>query len=142
MSWLSLPAVTRVAAATFVMVGGLIHLWLWQDGYRNIPKIGPSFVANVAVSAVVAVALLVFARGRSGFGVSLLAVGFTAASLVALVMSRTTGLLGFTETAWTHRAVQATTAEVGALVALGLLILSRSRQAAGRLIPIRVNDGI
>lgn len=115
--------IARVAAATFVLVGGAIHLDLWRSGYRGIDYIGPLFVANVAVSGLLAVALLV----RPNAKVALAGMVFSVGSLVALVLSRTTGLLGFTERAWTDMAVQATTAEIGAIVAIAFVLVARAR---------------
>ena len=115
--------IARVAAATFVLAGGYIHFDLWRDGYRAIEYIGPLFVANAVVSALLCVALLL----RAGIRVALAGVAFSAGSLVALVLSRTTGLFGFTERGWTDMAVQATTAEIGAIVAIALVMVARSR---------------
>lgn len=126
--------IARVAAALFVVVGGAIHLQLWRTGYRGIEYIGPLFIANVAVSAVLVLAILL----RGDVRVAVAAMLFSASSLVALVFSRTIGLLGFTERAWTDLAVQATTAEVGALVALGLLLaLLRRSPPVPATVPVR-----
>lgn len=116
--------IARIAAATFLLIGGSIHLELWRSGYRGIRYIGPLFVANVAVSAALIVAILLSGNVR----IALVGMLFALSSLVALVMSRTTGLLGFTERTWTDMAVQATTAEIGAVVAIGLVMATRNRQ--------------
>ena len=87
--------IARIAAATFLLVGGGVHLELWRSGYRGIPYIGPLFVANVAVSALLVIALLIRADVRVAVAGMLFSIG----SIVALVLSRTTGLLGFTERA-------------------------------------------
>jgi O-antigen/teichoic acid export membrane protein len=126
--------ISRVAAALFLLVGAGIHLDLWRTGYRGIRWIGPLFVANVAVSAVLIVALLVSADVR----VAASAVAFALGSMVALVLSRTTGLLGFTERAWTDMAVQATTAELGAVVAIAFALVAMRRSApAPATVPVR-----
>ena len=126
--------IARIAAATFLLVGGGVHLELWRSGYRGIRYIGPLFVANVAVSALLVVALLI----RSDVRVAIAGMLFSVGSLVALVLSRTTGLLGFTERAWTDMAVQATTAELGAIVAIALVLVSRHRpMPALARIPVR-----
>jgi len=126
--------IARLAAATFVVVGGLIHLDLWQGGYRGIPYIGPWFIVNVAVSALLAVALVV----RGGTRVAVAGIAFSAASLVALVLSRTVGLFGFLESTWTNAAVQATSAEIGAMVAAAAVIAVTHRPALRR-VPIPVS---
>jgi hypothetical protein len=113
--------IARLAAATFVLAGGYIHLDLWRDGYRAVEYIGPLFVANAVVSVLLVVALLV----RADALVAVAGVVFSAGSLVALVLSRTVGLLGFTERGWSDMAVQATTAEIGAIVAIALVVVAR-----------------
>ncbi len=52
---------------------------------------------------------------------------FALGSLVALVMSRTVGILGFTERQWTNDAIRATTAELGAIVAFAALLVASGR---------------
>jgi hypothetical protein len=126
--------IARVAAATFVLAGGALHLDLWRDGYRAIEYIGPLFIANAVVSALLVLALLV----RPGALVALAGVAFSLGSLVALVLSRTTGLLGFTERGWSEMAVQVTTAEVGAVVAIALLMVAQ-RPPAPALWPAQVD---
>ena len=115
--------IARLAAATFVLAGGYIHFDLWRDGYRAIDYIGPLFVANAVVSALLVVALLL----RPDVRVAVAGVVFSVGSLAALVLSRTVGLLGFTERGWSDMAVQATTAEIGAIVAIALVIVARRR---------------
>ena len=115
--------IARVAAATFVLVGGAIHLELWQSGYRGIRYIGPLFVANFALSALLALALLI----RPDVRVAIAGMVFSVGSLIGLILSRTSGLLGFTEKAWTDMAVQATTAEIGAVVAIAFVLVARNR---------------
>jgi hypothetical protein len=126
--------IARLAAATFVLAGGYIHFDLWRDGYRAIEYIGPLFVANAVASAVLVLALLL----RPDVRVAMAGVVFSAGSLVALVLSRTTGLLGFTERGWSDMAVQATTAEIGAIVAIALVVIDRRRPApALAILPAR-----
>lgn len=116
-------AIARLAAATFVLAGGYIHFDLWRDGYRAVTYIGPMFVANAVLSVLLALALLL----RPSLRVAVTGVVLSVGSLVALVLSRTTGLLGFTERGWSEMAVQATTAELGAVVAIALLMVASSR---------------
>ncbi len=126
--------IARVAAATFVLVGGGIHLELWRSGYRGIEYVGPMFLANVVLSVLLAIALLI----RPDVRVAVAGLAFSVGSLIALVLSRTTGLLGFTERAWTDMAVQATTAEIGAVVAIAFILAARNRRLpALATIPVR-----
>ena len=117
--------IARVAAATFVLAGGALHLDLWRDGYRAIDYVGPLFVANAVVSALLVVAILI----RPGLIVGVAGVAFSVGSLVALVLSRTTGLLGFIERGWTEMAMQVTTAEVGAVVAIAVMMVAQRSPA-------------
>ena len=123
--------VVRLLAAVLLLAGGAIHLNLWRGGYEGIPYIGPLFLANVIASVVVAAALVI----RSGRLVLLAGVGLAVGSLAALVMSRTVGLFGFTDPGWTMDAMSTVAAEVGALVALGLVIVIRRRSDEGTLVP-------
>ncbi len=126
--------IARLAAATFVLAGGYIHFDLWRGGYRAIEYIGPLFVANAVVSVLLVLALLLRPDVRVAIAGVLISVG----SLAALVLSRTTGLLGFTERGWSDMAVQATTAEIGAIVAIALLMVARGRPTpALALLPAR-----
>jgi len=50
--------IARVAAALFVLVGGGVHFQLWRTGYRGIEYIGPLFIVNVAVSALLILAIV------------------------------------------------------------------------------------
>lgn len=114
---------TRIAAAAFVVIGGLVHLQLWRTGYSAIPRIGALFIANVVASAVLALVVLV----RNNRAVTFAGIIFALGSLVALVMSRTIGILGFTERDWTDQALRATTAELGAIVAFAALLVASGR---------------
>lgn len=118
--------ISRPCAVMFVVIGGLVHLELWRSGYRGIPNVGNAFLVNVALAAILAVAVLV----RSDWRINVAGVVFSAGSIGALVMSRTVGFLGFTEQAWTERALQATTAEIGAIVAFAVVMAATRRRAA------------
>lgn len=114
----------RIATAVFVLAGGFVHLQLWDSGYRGISYIGPLFVVNGVVSAILAIAVLV----RRSRPVVVGGIAFSFVTLAALVMSRTVGLLGFTEREWTDQAVRATAAEVGAIVAFFALLVAFNRR--------------
>lgn len=114
---------TRIAAAAFLVLGGLVHLQLWRTGYEEIPYIGNLFIANVVVSAGLAL-VVVFRNNRV---VTIGGIPFALGSLIALVMSRTVGILGFTEREWTDQAIRATSAEIGAIVAFAALLVASSR---------------
>lgn len=121
----------RVLAALLLLLGGAIHVNLWRWGYGGIPYIGPLFLANVIASVAVGLVLVV----RGGRLVLLAGVGLAVGSLAALVMSRTVGLLGFTEPGWTIDAMRTVAAEVGALVTLGVVVVMRRGGDDGVMVP-------
>jgi hypothetical protein len=92
------PPVRRDAAYTTLLVGaaavassGLVHLYLWADGYRNVATIGPLFLAQGLAGLVLAVILVAYPRTlTAGLGAA-----YLLASIAALALSATRGLLGF-----------------------------------------------
>src|SRR5436305_648681 len=108
---------TRSLAAVLLVAGGVIHYHLWEEGYRHIPTIGPLFLLNFIGSVALAAAVL-FSRHR--LTVTVAGIVFAAGSLAALVLSRTVGVFGFTETIWTSQAVRTLLSEVGAIATLGV----------------------
>ena len=72
---------------------GTVHLHLWLEGYRQIPTDGPLFLLDAAAGLALAALLLVWTAPIAG----LLACGYTAATLGALLISLTVGLFGFRE---------------------------------------------
>src|SRR5690349_10433161 len=104
----------RSLAAALLLAGGVVHFNLWTSGYRHIPKIGPLFLANFIVSIGLAVAVLATRRPA----VALAGMMFAASSLGALGLTRTVGVLGFTETGWTTPAIKTLSTELGAILAL------------------------
>jgi hypothetical protein len=81
-----------VAAGLLVWIAG-IHVRLWQEGYKFIPTDGPLFLLDAIVAFALAAAILAWAAPLTG----LLATGFVAATLGALIISLTVGLFGFRE---------------------------------------------
>ena len=95
------PSAVRPAAALLLRLGcvallawiGYIHLHLWQEGYRHIPTNGPLFLLDAVAGFVLAAVLLTWPRPLAG----LLAAGYTASTLGALIISLSVGLFGFRE---------------------------------------------
>ena len=114
---------TRLLGAALLIAGGLIHYDLWEAGYRHIPRIGPLFIANFVLSIAIAGALVVTGRAT----VALAGIVLAAGSLVGLVLSRTVGVLGFTETGWTPQAISTLGSEVGAILTLGFVLCLQLR---------------
>src|SRR6201982_2523716 len=91
----------RWAAALLLRLGcvallawiGYIHLHLWQEGYRHIPTNGPLFLLDAVAGVGLPAVLLTWPRPLAG----LLAAGYTASTLGALIISLSVGLFGFRE---------------------------------------------
>ncbi len=122
----------RAGAAVLVLIGGLVHLRLWDDGYKDFPNenLGRSFLLNAVASVVVAIALVAW---RSWVPV-VAALAVVNGTLLAFALSRTDrGIFGFTETALdpSPEAAVALVAEISAAAALviclrGLRVPARS----------------
>jgi len=73
---------------------GWVHWVLWHyQGYHFIPTDGPFFLVDAIAGGVLAVVLVTWARPVVG----LVSIGFTASTILALVISLTVGLFGFNE---------------------------------------------
>jgi hypothetical protein len=118
-------SILRLVTAALVALNGLVHVDLWQDGYRFVDRVGPLFLVNAALAGVLALAVLV----RPARWVLAGVVGFSVASIGALVLSRTgEGFLGFMERGWSAEARRALSVEVGAVAVAGAqLLVSRPR---------------
>jgi hypothetical protein len=85
--------VLRMAGASLLIWVGAIHVHLWSEGYRQIPKAGPLFLADAMGGFGLAAILLVWPRLLAG----LLGVGYMLTTLAGLIISLNFGLLGFRE---------------------------------------------
>jgi hypothetical protein len=111
----------RLAAALLVLAGGLIHLKLYYDGYRDVPNdnLGRSFLLNAAGSIVLALALVTWRRWFVAAASLVLVNG----SLLAFGLSRTDrGIFGFTEAGF-HPSPEAALAIVVEIAAAALLVV-------------------
>jgi hypothetical protein len=118
----------RWAAAMLLRLGcvallawiGYIHLHLWQEGYRQIPTDGPLFLLDAVTAFLLAAVLLLWPRPLVG----LIAAGYTASTLGALIMSLTVGLFGFRESISASFVIQSLTIEtITVLTHIGWTIL-------------------
>lgn len=133
-----LSRILLVAASALVLAGGVVHLREWLDVYRNIPSSVPGasvvtvgFPVNAAVSLVVAAALVIaIARARILVPVAVGALVFQVASLGMLIATREGTVLGWTEPIWTPAAKQSLVVDIGAIVALVIVLVAHVR--AGR----------
>ena len=116
------PGAVRPAAALLLRLGcvallawiGYIHLHLWQEGYRHIPTNGPLFLLDAAAGFILAAVLLTWPRPLAG----LLAAGYTASTLGALLISLSVGLFGFRESTSASFVTESLAIETVTLLAL------------------------
>jgi hypothetical protein len=118
----------RTAISASVAVSGVLHAYLYTDGYRDIPTVGPAFLVQASVFC--ALAVLILAGGPAWM--QLVAAIGAAASLVAFALSRTAGLFGFTETGWqpSPYAAISVVAEVLTLLLVGTTALRQRPRAS------------
>ena len=120
--------VALLAGAALVAGSGLIHLYLWADGYRHIATIGPLFLAQGIVGLVLAVLLVAYPR----VGVAAAAAGYLLATLAAFTVSAAVGLFGFQDTLdapWAANALLVETAGLACLV-VGVVLPLRARRGS------------
>jgi len=104
----------RLSCAALLAWIGYIHLHLWQEGYRQIPTDGPLFLLDAVAGFVLAAALLAWPRALTG----LIAAGYTAATLGALLISLSVGLFGFRESTSASFVTESLAIETVTLLAL------------------------
>lgn len=110
---------TWLLGAALTAAMGLIHLWLWLQGYRDVPVIGTLFLIN-AICAVALVAALLAVPARLRRAVSILAALFTAETLAGLILSLTVGLFGVHESLQTPLVPSTLIVESAGVLVLGL----------------------
>jgi hypothetical protein len=123
----------RVGLAGMLAWIGYIHLHLWQEGYRHIPTNGPLFLLDAIAAFVLAAVLLAWPRPLAG----LLAAGFTASTLGALLISLAVGLFGFKESISASYVVLSLVIESVTLLGLAAWTVA----VAARVPPARPRDG-
>jgi hypothetical protein len=117
-----------LVGAVSVLVSGYVHYYLYfKGGYRDIAPdsvagltISRAFAINAIAGPVIAWALVVSLRVPKLVVPAVLAgLGFGVATLVAYLLTRTVGVLGFEDNQLTWEAVVAFVAEVVAIASLG-----------------------
>jgi hypothetical protein len=115
---------------------GYLHLHLWLEGYRHIPTNGPLFLLDALAGFALAAVLLAWPRPLAG----LLAAGYTAATLGALLISLSVGLFGFRESISASYVVESLAIETITVLALitwtVLVAAAPGRQPADRGRPL------
>jgi hypothetical protein len=117
----------RLGCAALLARIGYIHLHLWQEGYSHIPTNGPLFLLDAVAGFVFAAALLAWPRPLTG----LLAIGYTASTLGALIISLSVGLFGFRESISASFVTESLTIE--SLTVVVLIIWTALAAAAPRV---------
>jgi hypothetical protein len=82
--------------AAGLLVSAASHGYLYLHGYRYIPAIGPGFLVLTSVSVALAILIALGGPGWLRAVASLVSFG----ALVAFIMSRTVGVMGFLERGW------------------------------------------
>jgi hypothetical protein len=112
-----------------VAVSAVVHLHLWNTGYRHLPTVGPLFLLQ-AVSGFVMSALLILTRR---VWAAVLSFGLICATLGGFIMALYVGLFGFRDSWSAPFAGMAFTYEVvsGVLLVVGstLCVIRQRRQA-------------
>ncbi|PPJ20124.1 hypothetical protein C5E45_31310 [Nocardia nova] len=112
----------RLAISAGLVTTGVVHTQLYARGYRYIEYVGPSFAIQAAAAFALAALVLV-----GPWSLRAAAAVLSAASLAGFVVSRTSGLFGFTETGW-QPAPQAMVAVVAEIVTLVVCLASLYRR--------------
>jgi hypothetical protein len=105
---------------------GAVHLHLWLEGYRQIPTDGPLFLLDAVTGLLLAAVLLAWPAPLTG----LLAAGYTASTLGALLISLTVGLFSFRESisaSFVTQSLIVESATVAALFSWAILVTARPR---------------
>ena len=137
---------TRYLGAVALLAVGGVHLQQYLDaGYNLIPTVGTLFLLNAIASAVVAIGLLapmrlLFGDRRADVAVGVLAIAGTAiaaGALIALFVSETGSLFGFTEFGYDAPVVIAIVSEVATVVLLApVAAISIARTGSPRRMPV------
>jgi hypothetical protein len=131
--------VLRLGCTALLAWIGYIHLHLWLEGYRHIPTNGPLFLLDAVAGFILAAVVLVRPRPLAG----LLAAGYTAATLGALLISLAVGLFGFRESISASYVVESIIIEAITVLALitWTVLVTAAPQAARRPAVGRPADG-
>jgi|GEM_PF-819198 hypothetical protein len=93
---LAVRLAVRIGIGATLIVSGVVHAYLYIHGYQYIPTIGTAFLLQASVFCALGVLVLVGGPDWLSWGGAALSV----AAVIAFALSRTVGLLGFTEHGW------------------------------------------
>lgn len=119
--------VLRGIAAVLLATQGVVHLWLWRDGYAAIPMIGPLFLAGAVTAFVLALAVL-STDNLVVLGAGLL---LSLGQAAAYAVSSNIGLFGF-ETQWSWSGAEGAALSSELLAAIALIALVQWRRNRSR----------
>ena len=117
----------RVLGAALLLAIAGIHLYLWQQGYRDIEMIGPAFLLQSVIGVGGALLLLV-TRGRLLTVAAVLGALFALGSLGALLVSTFVGLFGFVESTAADLWWETLWVEIAGVIVLGVLTVVAARR--------------
>lgn len=123
--WGSADRLLRWGTTTLLLVIGIVHLHLWQDGYRTLPTIGPLFVAAVVSAASIALFTSVQLNWVTAMAAAGFAAGTLAANVLSLLLPR--GLFEFKQIGVSYSGGIAIASEVGVLVLVSMWARRRLR---------------
>jgi hypothetical protein len=121
----------RAAGAVLLAAVAVVHGRLWLDGYRTIDVIGPLFLLDTALAAVLAVALLLTPRRHLTL-VALAGAALAAGTAGGLLLSTRVPLFGFRESLAAADARLSLVLEGAATVVLLVLAAVSARDRRGR----------
>ncbi|WP_156664334.1 MULTISPECIES: hypothetical protein [unclassified Mycobacterium] len=116
----------RIGLAASLAVSALSHAYLYVHGYRHIPDIGAAFLIQASASFAIALLILLGGPGWLRWAGAAVAGG----SLIAFGLSRTIGIMGFSEQGWQpapHAAISVTAEVLTVLLWAGDLATARGR---------------
>ena len=131
-----------VVGAALALATAAIHLDLWATGYRNIPTIGPLFLFQGIMAALLAAALLGWRRLIT----VVVAAGFLVATIGGLLLSVYVGLFGFMDSLAAPYAGASLVVEGAGAVVLGLvgsmLIAGHVHRSAPTAVPVSADTSM
>ncbi len=122
----SLTWAFRLLGALLLAAMAAIHGYLWQQGYRDIALIGPSFLLNTVLGGLGAVSLVLVPRRWLPWAAAA-GVALAAGSLAALLVSTTVGLFGFVESTSAQLWWESFWIEAAAVIVLAILAIRSGR---------------
>jgi hypothetical protein len=116
----------RFGVSVLLLVISVVHLHLWLGGYRYLSTIGPLFLLDVIVAALLAVVVAVRLNVLVALGAGSLAAGTLGANVLSLLLPK--GLFQFKEVGVSYSGAFAITSEVGVVVLVATWTYLRGRR--------------